>query len=464
MAGINKRDDSAYWQATWYDANGEPHHRSTKVRIVPKGSFDIGERTHLEKESHKKAQAIADEWERQDRGNATAAQGHKVVAEIADRRFPGEDLKDIPTTKLFLVDYLDQKLDEIEGTTAKLYLGHLTSFITYLGQRADLPVTTNTSEVFKGYLIHEKKENGSSTCTLLGRWSFLYYAFETLTGKFFLDNPVAGADRPKETDYSTRRPLEAAELPKLLSAALNYPNGKEWVTIILFALYLGLRLSDAIRMDWSMINWEEAYVDYSQFKLRRLKKEERGPLHDDLLRWLLWIREDKKKGPITPVLAERDATLSTSFHRIVERAGIDSGAVKRLSGLTTHKVVFHSLRHTIITWLDDLGVPETHREELVGHAGQRNHRVHKKYSHTRLKGLRRTVAKLPSVATGVVPLADLPKPNPTSSSLLSDEVRQQFAHIRKMAASGQINAADHDRELNNLEVLFQVQLRNNLQP
>ena len=464
MASIIQPEGSPYYSAYWRDAKGKPHKKTTKVRVVPEGIKDVGARNTAINNNRVKAQAIADEWERADKGNSDLGQSQKVLAEISDRRFPGHNLKDTPTTKMFLVDYLEGLIDagKICGSTAKLYLGHLVSFLSYQGPRADLPVSTLHKEEISDYLNYEQQDVGNSANTAGGRWSFLYYAFETVARRFFPANPMADIPKPKEGQYSTRRPLEKAELPKLLTAALGYKNGREWVTIILFALYLGLRLSDAIRVKWSMINWEEGYIDYSQMKLKRLKKEERGPLHDDLLRWLYFIKKDAKTDNIVPVLASRGtSSLSTTFSRIVELAGIDAGAEERLSGITTHKVVFHSLRHTVVTWLDDLGVPETHREELVGHAGQRNHKVHKKYSHTRLVGLRRTVAKLPSVADGVIPLAKIDTPLPTSSGLLPDEVHKQFAHLRAMAKGNGCDTKAFEQELDTLQIQLQTCLRKN---
>src|ERR1039458_8870528 len=126
MASIYKRKkESIYWWAYWRDANGVPHNKSTKVVILPKGKYNTSTRNRLMSDSGKIAQKKADEWEDADKGNSDLGQSQKVLAEIADRRFPGHNLKDTPSTKVFLVDYLEGLIDagKIGGSTAKVYGG-----------------------------------------------------------------------------------------------------------------------------------------------------------------------------------------------------------------------------------------------------------------------------------------------------------------------------------------------------
>ena len=432
MASVHERKGSRFWWVSWRDALGNPHHKSTKIEVVPRGVKNPGERRSGMALNKKRAEDLGAKWERDDKGDAIPVQDQKVTAEIAERKLPGQKLGELPSRKAYFVNYLDTKIEDLNGSTPKLYLNHLEAWLAYEGPRSELPITTLTHEELSDFLKNQK-DLGLAESTQYGRWSFIYYALKPVVGRHFKENPAAGL-APRKA-YSSRRPLEPEELPKLLTAALAYRNGRQWVTAILFALYLGMRLSDAIRIRWSMMNWHEAYVDFTQFKLRRFKKELRTPLHDDLYRLLLHIHKTAPScDEITPDLIGRcGSSLSASFQTIITKAKIDPGVEELMSGLRAHRLVFHSLRHTIVTWLDDLGVPESHRMELVGHASKKSHSP---YSHTRLKGLRRTVAKLPPVPPGVIPLAEVNRPLPTSTGLLSDVVQKKFASIRELLQGG----------------------------
>jgi integrase len=446
-----------FWDGFWHDALGKLHHRSTKVRIYPEGVSGVGQRNSEKSLSKQKAQDLVNKWERADKGAAIPTQDQKVTAEIADRKLPGHGLKNIPSIKEHLVNHLTQKIDgKIEGTTAKICLGHLEAALMFLGPRQELPITTFLTPEIDEYLKYEEQVEGNSTSTVWGRWSFLYEALNTGVGKYFTVNPAEAA-KPARPVSSSRRPLEEDELPPLLTAALRYVKGRQWVTAILFSIYLGLRLSDAIRMRWSIINLKKGTADLTQFKLRRFKKLNRVPLHDDLLRWILNIKDDHLgEDALTPDLIKRDtSSLSESYRRILVNSRIDTGAQERLSGLVTHTVVFHSGRFSLATWLNDLAVPDIHIRALLGNCTPKNLHV---YSQTRLKGLQRTVAKLPSVAVGVVPLADVTQPLPTSAGSLPDDIHKQFDKVRSLLEKNTDSPIALE-EFNVLQIMTQKALR-----
>lgn len=167
----------------------------------------------------------------------------------------------------------------------------------------------------------------------------------------------------------------------------------EWKTAILFGFYAGLRLGDAVGLDWQNVDLKDELLSYRASKTR---KQEEVPLHQRVKRHLESLRGERR-GKLCPRLAAQNVAgrsgLSRQFLEIVERAGITSASeasatarCRRFSSKT-----FHSLRHGFISAMANAGIAPELRQKLSGHSSQD---VHRQYTHLQLEPLRKAVRSI----------------------------------------------------------------------
>ena len=116
MASLHRRPRSKYWHASWRDAAGKQHLRSTKET------------------SRTKALVIALGWEHAEKTAVTEATVRKVLSEILQRN-TGTGIR-MPTVRDWFTEWLKEKGEE----TKARYTGISNSFLLHLGKRADQPL------------------------------------------------------------------------------------------------------------------------------------------------------------------------------------------------------------------------------------------------------------------------------------------------------------------------------------
>jgi integrase len=123
------------------------------------------------------------------------------------------------------------------------------------------------------------------------------------------------------------------------------------------------------------------------------------PVHSELLDYLLSrsVPDDGRK-PIFPKLyhlrGPGKTGLSSSFRRLMDRAGIDGGIARQKTGeagRSVSRLSFHSLRHSFTSALANAGVPAELRQKLTGHADAKSHQI---YSHHELETIRAAVEQI----------------------------------------------------------------------
>ena len=417
MASIYKRSDCDTYQCQYYvknPATGE----LTKVRK----STGVTNK--------KRAQAMADEWERAakgviqpgtDREKQARAILSEAVREIGQERFTA------PTARKYLAQLLAVATGEILDTysieswcqewlrrksrdksspsTMARYRGHVDSFLSWLGpQRRGKPLESVTSQHVREWResLQDKGRAGKTVAGYVKDLAGIYAAAirEGITGT----NPAKALEAVSTDDSQERKPFTEGEVADLLAAAPDH----EWHGLILVAAFTGLRMGDAAGLSWGAVDLEAKRITLIPAKTKRKKREVCIPIAPDLLVYLenLPITDDTPGAPVFPRLSKTpvgDRTgLSQTFNKIMAAAGVDRGKPSRIieegqdkgAGRVTYERGFHSLRHTFTSWLRNAGVSEEDRMVLTGHSTRESHQI---YSHASAEASKSAIDKLPSL-------------------------------------------------------------------
>jgi integrase len=418
MASIYKRPNCETYQCQFYvkdPATGELQKVRKSTGITNK----------------KKAQAMADEWERAAKGVIQAGSDREqqarailseAVREIGQERFTaptarkylaqllavatGEKL-DTYTVDSWCQEWLRRKAQAKSSTsTMARYTGHVESFLAWLGpQRRFRPLEAVTSQHVREWreLLLGEGRTGKTVAGYVKDVAGIYAAAirEGITGT----NPAKALEAVSTDDSQERKPFTLEEVARLLAAAPN----EEWRGLILAAAFTGLRLGDAARLSWETIDLQAKKITLIPQKGKKKKKRVVYiPIQSDLLAYLeeLPIANHPPGAPVFPRLSETrvgDRTgLSQTFNKIMAAAGVDRGkpsrvikdGEKRGAGRITYERGFHSFRHTFTSWLRNAGVSEEDRMALTGHSTRESHQI---YSHADEAAGRAAIEKLPTL-------------------------------------------------------------------
>jgi integrase len=200
-------------------------------------------------------------------------------------------------------------------------------------------------------------------------------------------NPVPLVQLPK-MECSEREVFSEEDIQKLLDKAPDV----EWQTIILLGYHAGMRLSDCVALKWENIDPEQGAIVYTQ---KKTGKKLIVPIEPVLLKHLTYLAKFGTAGFISPKLATKGPGgkhgLSESFKRIATKAGVDlmSGPGKGVRNFCRR--TFHSLRHTFISRLANLGVSQQLTMALAGHSTAA---MNSKYTHFEFDTLKKAISVL----------------------------------------------------------------------
>ena len=245
---------------------------------------------------------------------------------------------------------------------------------------------------------------------------------------------------PKETH--ARRELTVEELMRLTGSL----DG-EWRTLFALGIYTGLRLGDAVNLEWGAVDLARGFVQVTPHKTAKHGTIVRVPLFPALRAILAEAPARKRHGPILPGLAEEyrehEKRVNYRIRSIFEAAGIETqGETDRRNPKTKTarkavEVGFHSLRHTFVSLCANAGVPLHIVQAIVGHT---NAAMTSHYFHVSDDALRGAVAALPDVFTAG-PVAALPAPAdgeaaPVGADAVADALDALREACAKLAAAG----------------------------
>ena len=163
-------------------------------------------------------------------------------------------------------------------------------------------------------------------------------------------------------------------------------------------------LGDAAKLSWEALDLERKVIVHVPQKAVRAKKRKHKAI---ILRSLEEVAFPVAGGERQPKLAAISDLvelrtggcngLSARFRKIMTRAEIDKGEHERNvtgKGRRFFQLGFHSLRHTFISLMANLGVRREVRMKLAGHSTA----VHDRYSHLELETFRRELSGFPDLA------------------------------------------------------------------
>jgi len=193
-------------------------------------------------------------------------------------------------------------------------------------------------------------------------------------------NPFENSD---DLFYKVRNKRERAltgdEAKRLVEACPPYLKG-----IVITAVYTGLRKRDILNLRWQDIDLEKGSIRLIEAKTKKTR--------------IIVLNEDMKKLlQILPVKGEclfpnkngkpfRD--IKRSFETALKAAGIKQGTTRQ------DKIVFHSLRHTCISLLQEKGADTTAVKNYVEHASEE---MTRRYTHLSEEYARRTASILDGI-------------------------------------------------------------------
>ncbi len=233
--------------------------------------------------------------------------------------------------------------------------------------------------------------------------------------------------RRKRLNTQGRRAFTVQELQTILETASG-----ELQTLLIIGAYSGLRLGDAVSLDWSSVDLANGMITLCPKKTAaRTGKIIAVPLHPTLQAALSQTPEGKRKGPVLPELAGlRDGHPTIVAHRLrrhFEACGVEMRVKREGAGLKSASVAgFHALRHTIVSQLASKGVPLEVIRGLVGHGGESMTRA---YVHQNAEAARAAVGALQGMAYAEV--ADTP---PRPSDTTGAEIHGVLAILEGMTA------------------------------
>jgi integrase len=379
MASVWKRSNSKYLTACFRDETGRQRRITTKET------------------NRKRAQRLAEEYEKASRTKRTLKQAQAVLDRLHEE-FSGERV--VRTSlRQYLADWLNGKEAETAESTMKFYRASLAKFLQFLGDRSGNPIAEITKQdvvAFRKSLITQvsaKTANHDLKALKMLFKSARRDGVITDDPTEFIE-PIRSERAPK-----MKRPFTLPELRTVLHLASD-----EWRSMILFGLYSGQRLGDIATLKWNNIDLVHRELRLST---RKTDKTMILPLAEPLRKHIALLSQPGH--PLSPIhpnafdLVERQRKtghLSNQFADLLAAAGLrpsrnhKSTGKGRGSRRDVQPLSFHSLRRTATTLLHEAGVPAAVARALIGHDSEAMHQL---YVSVGREALEQAAATLPDL-------------------------------------------------------------------
>ena len=367
---------SGFWQASlsiWDAKAGRMKRtfRSTKVPLT---------------EDKGKALLVAQEFEAAGRPGQVSVPRETFQRSLASiMRMAGAEVSlKSSTWKDFSSSWLAEQ--HLKPGSMKGYIRQVGEFSSWLGSRAgdDLRrISVEDIAAYQSWL--NKRMGGHSVSHYMARLRTIFHRAMALG---YLDADPAALVKIRAEKSGRRRPFTLEEI-RLLLAHLEHEDRRRFRVPVLFGLYYGMRLTDAISR-----SYEEISDGSISFVVQKTGSRISLPLVGELSGL-------SGKGKISPGIAS--VTMSRRFRGFVKDCGI---AVLRRSafegGEKFGDVTFHSLRHTSATFLAEAGVDIKVRQLILGHSSAAM-AVH--YTHSSMASIREALEKVhgPKQSEGQIP-------------------------------------------------------------
>jgi len=389
MAFLRKISGSPYWIACYRDADGVLRNKSTKHK------------------NRGKAQELASELERQSRhGSPTMGVMMKATRQLMARL--GEADAE-PTIEEEFLSFL--KIGDRSDSTKERYQQITEEFLAHIGKGRTRPLSMLIAGEVEEFKIKQLGK-GLAGKSINIKLKMIRSALSRAERAGRIErNPAALVDNVKEQPAG-REDFTPAQITALLRACVGFKKekGGNWHGLVMLCYYTGCRLSDAANLragDVHLDGQPAPFIEYTERKKRNSPKV-RKTLHADLVDYLISRPSgDDPQAFLFPKLADRGTGgahgLSGEFVALMDAAGIERRVIREGTengGRRIYNLSEHSLRHACVSQLQEAGVEESLRMQIVGHEDKE---VHRNYSHARNKAAA-AVQSLPSVLPVDVPV------------------------------------------------------------
>jgi integrase len=255
--------------------------------------------------------------------------------------------------------FLEQLRKEVTSKTVDLYANAIAQFLDSFENTRD--VTASTVQGYVDRLRNEGRADntvGRDLAAMRRFWAYLQ------------TNGVVSSDRnPFSSLRSTSKksqnrpgrakhyePFTPDESVELLRGALQRRDAP-LATLILLALWTGARIESLCSLQWAQVDTNSIHLNDKTAAGNR-----RVPIHPKLEPVINKLRRSTTNEFVIPGLTVSEKTGARS-----NAVGKRFGHLKTRMGHTKHTKVFHSLRKTVVTQLEQSGVPETVTAAIVGH-------------------------------------------------------------------------------------------------
>jgi integrase len=379
MASVVKYRKSKYWVAAFRDASGKQHRRTTRET------------------SRKRALAVAEQFERVAKRQASAARVRKTFSEFYQEHY-GEALPRA-TVRTYAAQWLASRKTETSAPSHALYGVALDKFLAFLGLQADEGLDEVTRSQVAAFRDAQLAVSASATANSQLKVVKMLFRAARRDG-FILDDPAESIKPAKLVATFERRPFTIDELRSVLDLADD-----EWRSLIKFGLYTGQRLGDLATLTWSQVDLQR---DEIRLTTRKTNKALLVPIAPPLREHLLSLTGDDPRAAVHPRAAAavsachgRVSMLSQAFGELLVAAGLrepfrvlGGKGVGRSGRRVGCALSFHSLRHTAVSLLKDAGVPDAVVQALVGHESKA---MSQHYTHVGKEALAKAASSLPQI-------------------------------------------------------------------
>lgn len=338
-------------------------------------------------------------WEKAARmaqgGTLTEVHSRKIISDILEST--GQMALHSATVREFFGEWLKSKRATTAKATARRYSDVVDDFLELLGDRAGMLLSGLTPRDIQAFRDRELKDGKANKTVNLAVKTIRVALNSARKQGYLLSNPADAVDL-----LPNNSAIRSTFTPEQLKALLAVANS-EWQGMLLLGACAGLRIQDAARLSWSSIDLERKVIHFLPQKTAKgeRRQELETPILPDLERYLLKVPVKSKRpdAPIFAGLSKKRATgrngLSNAFSRLITEAGINNepASEKREGkGRTVFRLGFHSLRHTFVSLMANMGVSQELRKKIVGHTSN----VHDRYTHLEIETIRRALKEFPS--------------------------------------------------------------------
>ena len=313
-----------------------------------------------------------------------------IYASVHGEELPSEEVE------VCAKQWLERKESELASTSYTDYKKTICDFLDFIGPRRAKPMDTISKTIVANWRDSLLKRVSSSTAKKKAKVLRAFFNDAIAEGRAS-ENPVTGLKFKKNTGKK-RNAFTQEQIIGLLAVA-----SLEWRGLILLAYYTGLRLGDAVSLNWSDVDLERMEIIVTATKTQQ---EMNLPVANGLRDCLVSLPSYDRGGSVFPELAEafsrgKSSTLSNQFSELMYQAGLAPKPThaKRKGGRDvkrdTNKLSFHSLRHSFVSNLKMTGSGDSVAKELAGHSSDAVSRV---YTHGDPETLRAAVNKLPKLS------------------------------------------------------------------